>query len=663
VSNLKDDIGDKVIGDTHTHIDFPYKCRYCGKYVKIEHRHPWLHDCVDESIIEKVRSEEPVAETITEETPTLGVDVIEKSDHAIHSTLIHIRKKKIHLIGKEHADGSDWFSWTYFFKTKKEAEWVFEQAKKKNSNVVEDKEDDSRLDRIQLRKSSKIPSVTFIYNRFKKTPKAPPKWPSIKMPPKAIKVLISILLIVAIILYFIFANVTTEIPEDTNKTKIVTVDQTIPSKISFSKYIENPYNYDKKEVTLKGFLRRFVRGDGDSGVYVESIVDDGGNEIDLVNLDSQLKSYFPNKGITKDIYLVKGIFDRKYKTLELQTKTITITERDPASQIKVNKTVSYTETKINKITRPKFPLIRQFVFNLIGKEVKCEDGTILDRCSGNKPYYCTLYGLTEKPVTCGCPSGERLYKNQCIPEVKCFDGTLEPECSKNKPKQCVDGELTDNADLCGCPEGDYRKVGKSCEKIKRCSDGTEYDHCSSEKPFYCVNGNLVNKASKCGCPSQYYPDGDKCLEKTRLIEKKIFEYTNYERKNNGISELKWDDKIAEIARSHSKDMAENNFFSHENLRGEDPTDRAQRMGFNREKQLGGGYYTYGLAENIGMMTSGSIVGIGYVSNDPESIAKAQVTSWMQSSGHRENILNFQYSHLGVGVAYDGSDYISTQNFW
>ena len=56
-------------------------------------------------------------------------------------------------------------------------------------------------------------------------------------------------------------------------------------------------------------------------------------------------------------------------------------------------------------------------------------------------------------------------------------------------------------------------------------------------------------------------------------------------------------------------------------------------------------------------------GMGYISNEVESIAKAQVKSWMDSPGHKANILNPQYSHLGVGVVYDGLYYVSTQNFW
>lgn len=152
-------------------------------------------------------------------------------------------------------------------------------------------------------------------------------------------------------------------------------------------------------------------------------------------------------------------------------------------------------------------------------------------------------------------------------------------------------------------------------------------------------------------------------DKTKLVEQAIFRYTNAERKELGIKELIWDDRLGEIARAHSLDMIENDFFSHYNKKGEDPTARAIRFGYNVYKELGNGWYSEGIAENIGSMTSGDIMGIGYVSSHPDSIGKAQVRSWMASSGHRENLLNSEYSYLGVGVAYDGSNYMATQDFF
>lgn len=164
-------------------------------------------------------------------------------------------------------------------------------------------------------------------------------------------------------------------------------------------------------------------------------------------------------------------------------------------------------------------------------------------------------------------------------------------------------------------------------------------------------------------PEIQEPSGSESVsDKTYEIEKLIFKYTNIKRQENGVSELSWDDTLAKIAREHSEDMATNDFFSHTNLKGEDPTDRAIRNGYDVHKSLGGGWYSEGIAENIGKMPTGNVLGYGYVSSNPDSIAKAHVESWMESPGHRENILNTQYDVIGVGVAYDGLYYIATQDF-
>lgn len=150
---------------------------------------------------------------------------------------------------------------------------------------------------------------------------------------------------------------------------------------------------------------------------------------------------------------------------------------------------------------------------------------------------------------------------------------------------------------------------------------------------------------------------------TGAIEQAIFALTNQERQAQGLPALQWDSRLASIARAHSQDMATNDYMSHTNLRGQDPTARAVAAGYDVRRSLGGGWTTSGIGENIGMMPTGNVVGHGYVNNDPESVARAMVQAWMNSPGHRENILRTQYARIGVGVAYDGTlYYYGTQNF-
>jgi uncharacterized protein YkwD len=151
--------------------------------------------------------------------------------------------------------------------------------------------------------------------------------------------------------------------------------------------------------------------------------------------------------------------------------------------------------------------------------------------------------------------------------------------------------------------------------------------------------------------------------KNAQIEQYIFEYTNMERSSYGLEALVLDSALSQISQDHSDDMAENDYFSHINLDGETPTDRAIAADYNVVKYLGDGYYSTGIGENIAKMPTGNVIGIGHVSDDAESIAKAIVDAWMDSDGHRANILNSQYTNMGIGVAFDGTYYIATQNFY
>ena len=155
------------------------------------------------------------------------------------------------------------------------------------------------------------------------------------------------------------------------------------------------------------------------------------------------------------------------------------------------------------------------------------------------------------------------------------------------------------------------------------------------------------------------PEGDI----PRGVELAVWQLTNDERACNGVAPLAWDDALAVVARDHSTDMAEHHFFSHTNLQGEGPTERAARHGYPVRKDLGGGWYAEGIGENINQMPTGNVIGFGYVNNDAESIARAQLKAWMESPGHQANILKSEYTNLGVGVAYDGQYYYTTQNFW
>ena len=151
---------------------------------------------------------------------------------------------------------------------------------------------------------------------------------------------------------------------------------------------------------------------------------------------------------------------------------------------------------------------------------------------------------------------------------------------------------------------------------------------------------------------------------TSTLEKRVHELINQQRNSHGLTSLTFDSSLATIARGHSQDMARNNYFSHVNLQGLAPADRGNQQGYPCRKDYGS-YYTYGIAENI-FKTHHETTTNGISINDfepLETIAQNTVNSWMDSSGHRENILKTTYDHegIGVGVGSDNTVYI-TEDF-
>lgn len=106
-------------------------------------------------------------------------------------------------------------------------------------------------------------------------------------------------------------------------------------------------------------------------------------------------------------------------------------------------------------------------------------------------------------------------------------------------------------------------------------------------------------------------------------EQQVFDLVNAERTANGCQVLVIDPYLQKAAHNYAVEMVETHNFSHTSVSGLDPTARAKAAGYNG-----------GVGENIAM---------GYL-NDPSGV----VAGWMNSSGHRANILNCSYTKTGVG---------------
>jgi uncharacterized protein YkwD len=119
----------------------------------------------------------------------------------------------------------------------------------------------------------------------------------------------------------------------------------------------------------------------------------------------------------------------------------------------------------------------------------------------------------------------------------------------------------------------------------------------------------------------------------------IHNLVNNERRKKGLSELFWDENLARLARSYSKQMARESFFSHYDRNGDSVVERAQNSNILDWSKIG---------ENLFFCE-------GY--DDFDALA---VSGWMKSSEHRRNILDRQFNTTGIGIAEtrDGRIYIT-----
>ena len=106
-------------------------------------------------------------------------------------------------------------------------------------------------------------------------------------------------------------------------------------------------------------------------------------------------------------------------------------------------------------------------------------------------------------------------------------------------------------------------------------------------------------------------------------EKEVFDLINKQRTNNGLQALKIDNEFQKVARIKAQDMVDNNYFAHESPTYGTP--------FQMLKSFKISYKTAG--ENIAANSSNS----------------GAVNAWMNSSGHKANILNSGYNYTGIGV--------------
>ncbi|MCC7356672.1 MAG: hypothetical protein IT410_03590 [Candidatus Doudnabacteria bacterium] len=127
-----------------------------------------------------------------------------------------------------------------------------------------------------------------------------------------------------------------------------------------------------------------------------------------------------------------------------------------------------------------------------------------------------------------------------------------------------------------------------------------------------------------------------------LTQTGTLEWTNYQRKQDGLQKLKLNPLLNQAAQLKLSDMFKQQYFEHESPSGVGPSDLADEVG-----------YAYVIV--------GENLALGNFEND-----QALVEAWMNSPGHRENILNDRYEEIGIAVGkglYEGREvWLAVQSF-
>lgn len=155
-------------------------------------------------------------------------------------------------------------------------------------------------------------------------------------------------------------------------------------------------------------------------------------------------------------------------------------------------------------------------------------------------------------------------------------------------------------------------------------------------PGNCIPGNGTSKPeNKPSTPDNETSKPDTNVSTQTQFENRVLELVNVERQKAGLNALQMDESVRNVARLKSEDMRVNKYFDHTSPTYGSPFDMLKKFG-------------------ISYKSAGENIAQGY--STPEAV----VNGWMNSSGHRANILNASFTHMGVG--YDANGHYWTQMF-
>nr|WP_330404381.1 CAP domain-containing protein [Clostridioides difficile] len=210
--------------------------------------------------------------------------------------------------------------------------------------------------------------------------------------------------------------------------------------------------------------------------------------------------------------------------------------------------------------------------------------------------------------------------------------SVKPELKPDKDNSCKDKNHNDkncnntnkpednnNSDSTNKPDNNKPESNKPEDNNNSGStDKPDNNKPESNKPEDNNNSDSTNK------PDDNNNSGS-TSENFSAYQKEVVDLVNIERAKAGLNPLTLDSSISNVATKKSQDMIDNNYFSHNSPTYGSPFDMLKKFGIS--------YKTAG--ENIAM---------------GQKTPKEVVNAWMNSEGHRKNIMNPNFSKIGVGVA-------------
>lgn len=230
-----------------------------------------------------------------------------------------------------------------------------------------------------------------------------------------------------------------------------------------------------------------------------------------------------------------------------------------------------------------------------------------------------------KAETCGKNTAQNIVKLYSTDQAKKYSKYMR-FCINNNCDSIQNSTGSNCGNLLfyiGCGKDQNSSTGNNCGKDQNatCSGWNCGNDQNTENGSNSSNNNSNNGSSNSTNGSSSSNSGS--------YTKQVAELVNKQREAAGLASLSYSSELSKVAQAKAEDMAANNYFSH--------TSPTYGSPFDMMKQFGITYTAAG--ENIakGQKT-------------PESVMNA----WMNSQGHKENILNSNYEKIGVGYTTDSN---------